>query len=54
MIQQMQGLFSQMQQSLENTISNKLSVREADVNEKDKRQRTHDDTSKTDPFANRS
>ena len=54
MIQQMQGLFSQMQQSLETTISNKLTVREMDTNEKDKRQRTHDDTSKVDPFANRS
>ena len=53
MIQQMQGLFTQMQQSIETTITNKLAAREGDPNEKDKRQRTHE-SSKADPFASKS
>ena len=52
MIQQMQGLFTQMQQSIETTITNKLAARD-DPNEKDKRQRTHE-SSKADPFASKS
>ena len=54
MIQQMQGLFAQMQQNIETSITNKLAIRDADINDKDKRQRIHDDTSKQDHFASRS
>lgn len=53
MIQQMQGLFTQMQQNIESTITNKLALRDGEANEKDKRPRTHDVT-KTDPFASKS
>ena len=53
MIQQMQGLFTQMQQSIETTITNKLAARDGDLVEKDKRQRTHE-SSKADPFASKS
>ena len=53
MMQQMQGLFAQMQQSIETTITNKLACRDTELGEKDKRQRTENPT-KIDPFASKS